>query len=74
MNQEVRKNRKPRITRIYTDQTKCLSHPRYPLPARRGGSHVPGDANNHFNAAGLEVMASRMLPEVEKLIGSAGRH
>jgi acyl-CoA thioesterase-1 len=36
--------------------------------------HVPGDPNNHFNAAGLEVMASRMLPEVEKLIGSAGRH
>jgi acyl-CoA thioesterase-1 len=42
-----------------------LSDPRY---------HVPGDPNNHFNAAGLEVMASRMLPEVEKLIGSAGRH
>lgn len=36
--------------------------------------HVPGDPNNHFNAAGLEVMASRMLPEVEKLIASAGRH
>jgi acyl-CoA thioesterase I len=36
--------------------------------------HVPGDPNHHFNAAGLEVMASRMLPAVEKLVGSAGRH
>lgn len=32
--------------------------------------HVPGDPNNHFNAAGLGVMASRMLPAVEKLIGA----
>jgi acyl-CoA thioesterase I len=32
--------------------------------------HVPGDPNHHFNAAGLEVMASRMLPAVEKLIAA----
>jgi len=32
--------------------------------------HVPNDPNNHFNAAGLEVMASRMLPAVEKLLRS----
>jgi acyl-CoA thioesterase I len=36
--------------------------------------HVPNDPNHHFNAAGLEVMASRMLPLVEKLIGQAGQH
>ena len=30
--------------------------------------HVPGDPQNHFNAAGLRVMAERMLPAVEKLI------
>jgi acyl-CoA thioesterase I len=36
--------------------------------------HVPGDPNHHFNAAGLEVMASRMLPSVEKLIGRAGKN
>jgi acyl-CoA thioesterase-1 len=34
--------------------------------------HVPGDPNHHFNAAGLEVMASRILPAVERLI-TAGR-
>jgi acyl-CoA thioesterase-1 len=32
--------------------------------------HVPGDPNHHFNAAGLEVMASRILPAVEKLIAA----
>jgi len=32
--------------------------------------HVPGDPQNHFNAAGLGVMASRMLPAVEKLLGA----
>ena len=32
--------------------------------------HVPGDPNNHFNAAGLEVMASRILPAVERLIAA----
>lgn len=32
--------------------------------------HVPGDPQNHFNAAGLQVMASRMLPAVEKLIAA----
>jgi acyl-CoA thioesterase I len=31
--------------------------------------HVPGDPQNHFNAAGLQVMASRMLPELERLLG-----
>jgi len=31
--------------------------------------HVPGDPQNHFNAAGLHVMASRMLPALEKLLG-----
>jgi acyl-CoA thioesterase-1 len=30
--------------------------------------HVPGDPNGHFNAAGLRVMAERMLPAVEKLL------
>lgn len=30
--------------------------------------HVPNDPQNHFNAAGLQVMASRMLPEIERLI------
>jgi acyl-CoA thioesterase-1 len=37
------------------------------LPAAQ--FHVPGDPQNHFNAAGLQVMASRMLPPLEKLIG-----
>jgi len=32
--------------------------------------HVPGDPQNHFNAAGLEVMAFRMVPAIEKLISS----
>jgi acyl-CoA thioesterase-1 len=36
--------------------------------------HVPNDPNHHFNAAGLAVMASRMLPSVERLIGEAGKH
>ena len=31
--------------------------------------HVPGDPQNHFNAAGLRVMASRILPAVEKALG-----
>jgi lysophospholipase L1-like esterase len=31
--------------------------------------HVPGDPQNHFNAAGLHIMAERMLPAVEKLLG-----
>jgi len=37
--------------------------------------HVPGDPNHHFNAAGLEVMASRMLPAIEKThrVESLGR-
>ena len=30
--------------------------------------HVPGDPQNHFNAAGLRVMAERMVPALEKLI------
>jgi acyl-CoA thioesterase-1 len=37
------------------------------LPAAQ--YHVPGDPQNHFNAAGLHVMASRMLPALEKLLG-----
>jgi acyl-CoA thioesterase I len=37
------------------------------LPAAQ--YHVPGDPQNHFNAAGLRVMASRMLPALEKLLG-----
>jgi acyl-CoA thioesterase-1 len=36
------------------------------LPAAQ--YHVPGDPQNHFNAAGLRVMASRMLPALEKLL------
>jgi acyl-CoA thioesterase I len=36
------------------------------LPAAQ--YHVPGDPQNHFNAAGLHVMASRMLPVLEKLL------
>ncbi len=32
--------------------------------------HVPGDPQNHFNAAGLHVMALRMLPALEKLLGA----
>jgi acyl-CoA thioesterase-1 len=32
--------------------------------------HVPNDPNHHFNAPGLEVMASRMLSAVEKLIAA----
>jgi acyl-CoA thioesterase-1 len=32
--------------------------------------HVPGDPNHHFNAAGLEVMASRISPAVERLIAA----
>lgn len=32
--------------------------------------HVPGDPQNHFNAAGLQVMASRILPAVERALGS----
>jgi acyl-CoA thioesterase-1 len=32
--------------------------------------HVRSDPQNHFNAAGLEVMASRMLPAIEKLIAA----
>lgn len=34
--------------------------------------HVPGDPQNHFNAAGLKVMAKRMLPALEKLIRANG--
>ena len=32
--------------------------------------HVPGDPQNHFNAAGLQVMASRIMPAVERLIAA----
>jgi acyl-CoA thioesterase-1 len=32
--------------------------------------HVPGDPQNHFNATGLHVMALRMLPALEKLLGA----
>jgi lysophospholipase L1-like esterase len=38
------------------------------LPAAQ--YHVPGDPQNHFNAAGLQVMASRMVPALEKLLGA----
>jgi acyl-CoA thioesterase I len=37
------------------------------LPAAQ--YHVPGDPQKHFNAAGLHVMASRMLPAIERLLG-----
>jgi acyl-CoA thioesterase I len=37
------------------------------LPAAQ--YHVPGDPQNHFNAAGLRVMAERMVPAIEKLLG-----
>ncbi len=30
--------------------------------------HVPGDPQNHFNAAGLGVMASRIAPAVERFL------
>ena len=31
--------------------------------------HVLGDPQNYFNAAGLHLMASTMLPVLEKLLG-----
>jgi hypothetical protein len=30
--------------------------------------HLPGDPQNHFNAAGLHVLALKILPMLEKLL------